>query len=299
MKKGHIDIISLGCSKNLIDSERLMCRLEERGWTVTHDPETPSGEYVVVNTCGFIGDAKEESINMLLGLAELKASENIGKLVAMGCLTERYRETLMQEIPEIDMLYGKFDWNKFIDELPNNSKKTISRDWDRTITTQSHSAYLKISEGCNRMCAFCAIPLITGRHKSRPEEEIVEEVKSLVARGVKEFNVIAQDLSSYGLDLYGEHRLAQLIDKLADIKGVEWIRLHYAYPTDFPHDILDVMARRENVCKYLDIALQHCSDNVLEAMRRHIDKARTIELLNEIRAKVPGIKIRTTLTRFC
>jgi ribosomal protein S12 methylthiotransferase len=201
----------------------------------------------------------------------------------------------MQEIPEIDMLYGKFDWNKFIDELPNNSKKTISRDWDRTITTQSHSAYLKISEGCNRMCAFCAIPLITGRHKSRPEEEIIEEVKSLVARGVKEFNVIAQDLSSYGLDLYGEHRLAQLIDKLADIKGVEWIRLHYAYPTDFPHDILDVMARRENVCKYLDIALQHCSDNVLEAMRRHIDKARTIELLNEIRAKVPGIKIRTTL----
>jgi ribosomal protein S12 methylthiotransferase len=295
MKKGHIDIISLGCSKNLIDSERLMCRLEERGWTVTHDPETPSGEYVVVNTCGFIGDAKEESINMLLGLAELKASGNIGKLVAMGCLTERYRETLMQEIPEIDMLYGKFDWNKFIDELPNNSKKTISRDWDRTITTQSHSAYLKISEGCNRMCAFCAIPLITGRHKSRPEEEIVEEVKSLVARGVKEFNVIAQDLSSYGLDLYGEHRLAQLIDKLADIKGVEWIRLHYAYPTDFPHDILDVMARRENVCKYLDIALQHCSDNVLEAMRRHIDKARTIELLDEIRAKVPGIKIRTTL----
>jgi ribosomal protein S12 methylthiotransferase len=201
----------------------------------------------------------------------------------------------MQEIPEIDKLYGKFDWNKFIEELPDKSKKGGTKEWERTITTQPHTAYLKISEGCNRMCAFCAIPLITGRHKSRPEEEIIAEVKSLVSRGVKEFNIIAQDLSSYGLDLYGEHRLAQLIDKIADVEGVEWIRLHYAYPTDFPHDILDVMSRRSNVCKYLDIALQHCSDNVLEAMRRHIDKAHTVELLNEIRSKVPGIKIRTTL----
>lgn len=295
MKKGHIDIISLGCSKNLIDSERLIKRLQDRGWNVSHNPDEPSGEYVVVNTCGFIGDAKEESVNMLIGLGELKNEGRIGNIVAMGCLTERYRDELAEEMPEIDRIYGKFDWNGFISELPDRSRKTTTRDWDRTVTTPAHSAYLKISEGCNRMCAFCAIPLITGRHKSRPEEEILEEVLELSRRGVKEFNVIAQDLSSYGLDLYGEHRLAQLIDRMADIPGVEWIRLHYAYPTDFPHDILDVMANRKNVCKYIDIALQHCSDNVLESMRRHIDRKTTEALLDEIRAKVPGIKIRTTL----
>lgn len=295
MKRHHIDIISLGCSKNLIDSERLMRRLEERGWSVAHDPEEPEGEYVVVNTCGFIGDAKEESINMLLGLAQMKETGKIGKLVAMGCLTERYRDTLSQEMPEIDRIYGKFDWKNLIDDLPDHSRKTQTRDWDRTVTTPPHSAYLKISEGCNRMCAFCAIPLITGHHKSRPEEEIIEEVQELAQRGVKEFNVIAQDLSSYGLDLYGEHRLAQLIDRMADVPGVEWIRLHYAYPTDFPEEILEVMARRDNVCKYIDIALQHCSDSVLTAMRRRIDKQRTVELLDKIRSKVPGIKIRTTL----
>lgn len=295
MKKGHIDIISLGCSKNLIDSERLIKRLQDRGWNVSHNPDEPSGEYVVVNTCGFIGDAKEESVNMLLGLGELKSEGRIGKIVAMGCLTERYRDELAREIPEIDRIYGKFDWNGFIDELPGRERKPMTRNWDRTVTTPSHSAYLKISEGCNRMCAFCAIPLITGRHKSRGEEEILEEVSELSRRGVKEFNVIAQDLSSYGLDRYGEHRLAHLIDRMADIPGVEWIRLHYAYPTDFPHDLLDVMARRENVCKYIDIALQHCSDNVLGSMRRHIDRKTTESLLDEIRAKVPGIRIRTTL----
>lgn len=296
MRKNHIDIISMGCSKNLIDSERLIRRLEAKGYSVAHNPELVSGEIVVVNTCGFIGDAKEESVNMLLELASLKESGEIGKIAAMGCLTERYREVLPGEIPEIDMLYGKFDWNGFVDSLPDLSRRNASPLlWERELTTPPHSAYLKISEGCNRMCAFCAIPLITGHHKSRPEEEVIAEVKDLVSRGVKEFNVIAQDLSSYGVDLYGEHRLAALVDKIADIEGVKWIRLHYAYPADFPMDILDVMNRRDNVCKYLDIALQHISDNQLTRMRRRIDKKGTLHLLDEIRRRVPGICIRTTL----
>lgn len=304
MIQNRIDIISLGCSKNLIDSERLMRRLEALGREVVFEPESPEGEYVVVNTCGFIGDAKEQSVNTLLELGELKAEGRIGKIVVMGCLSERYRADLQTEIPEIDLLYGKFDWNAFVEYLEalppvivsDSSVSPISpKSWERSLTTPPHSAYLKISEGCNRMCAFCAIPLITGRHTSRPEEEILEEVRQLVKEGVKEFNVIAQDLSSYGLDLYGEHRLAQLIDAMADIEGVEWIRLHYAYPADFPMDVLDVMARRKNVCKYLDIALQHISDNMLTAMRRHIDKEGTLRLLEEIRRRVPGIVIRTTL----
>ena len=285
----------MGCSKNLIDSERLMRRLENKGYTVNHNPAHPEGEYVMVNTCGFIGDAKEESINMILELISLKEEGTIGSIAAMGCLTGRYFNDLKAEIPEIDNMYGKFDWDKFADGLPDLKQASRPRDWERKLTTPPHSSYVKISEGCNRMCAFCAIPLITGRHKSRPEEEIVEEVQDLVSKGVKELNIIAQDLSSYGLDLYGEHRLAQLIDKLADIPGVEWIRLHYAYPADFPIDILDVMARRPNVCKYLDIALQHISDNQLRLMKRHIDKRQTIELLDLIREKVPGICLRTTL----
>lgn len=232
---------------------------------------------------------------MLLRLGELKAEGRIGHLAVMGCLSERYRESLPAEMPEVDMWYGKFDWNGFVDSLPDLCATVQVKGWDRALTTPQHSAYLKISEGCNRFCAFCAIPLITGRHTSRPSEEILEEVRSLVSKGVKEFNVIAQDLSSYGLDLYGEHRLAQLIDAMADIPGVEWIRLHYAYPADFPMDVLDVMARRDNVCKYLDIALQHSSDRILERMRRHVTKAETEELLTEIRRRVPGIKIRTTL----
>lgn len=302
--KGEIDIISMGCSKNLIDSERLIKRLESKGYTVRHNPEKVCGEYVMLNTCGFIGDAKEESINMLLELGELKKEGMIGKLCAMGCLTQRYPEELKTELPEIDMIYGKFDWKRFADELPEAGKKEDGvarasaghpKEWERTLTTPPHSAYLKISEGCNRMCAFCAIPLITGRHTSRPEEEIIDEVRKLVSEGVKEFNIIAQDLSSYGLDIYKEHRLAHLVDKIADIPGVEWIRLHYAYPSDFPLDILDVMARRPNVCKYLDIALQHISDSQLAAMRRHIDKQGTLRLLEEIRKRVPGICIRTTL----
>ncbi len=286
----------MGCSKNLIDSERLKRRLETKGYEVAHNPIEPDGEYVVVNTCGFIGDAKEESVMMLLNLAELKEEGKIGKLVVMGCLSERYRGSLDDEIPEIDLFYGKFDWDGFVEELPdriNIPKKP--KNWERSLTTPSHSAYLKISEGCNRFCAFCAIPLITGHYKSRPIEEIIEEVESLVKRGVKEFNVIAQDLSSYGIDIYGKHELARLIDTMAEIPGIEWIRLHYAYPADFPLDVLDVMARRTNVCKYLDIALQHISDSQLSAMRRHITKEETISLLNTIREKVPGIKIRTTL----
>lgn len=289
----------MGCSKNLIDSERLMRRLEAEGWSVAHDPATPTGEYVMVNTCGFIGDAKEESINLLLGLAQLKEEGKIGKIAAMGCLTGRYFEDLKNEIPEIDLLYGKFDWDSFISDIrKSNTEKGTKENpaaWDRTLTTPPHSAYLKISEGCNRRCAFCAIPLITGNHKSRPQAEILEEVKSLVARGVKEFNIIAQDLSSYGLDLEGKHLLAPLVDAIADVEGVEWIRLHYAYPSDFPKDLLDVMARRENVCKYIDIALQHISDNQLKLMRRHITKEDTLELLKEMRRRVSGLKIRTTL----
>ena len=298
MKKGkrRIDVISLGCSKNLVESERLIRRLEAKGYTPVFDSDSPSGEYVIVNTCGFISDAKEESINTILELCELKKEGKIGKVAVMGCLSQRYLDTLREEIPEVDLWYGKFNYNRFIDDLPSlGHAEEAPKPWERSITTPPHSAYLKISEGCNRFCAFCAIPLITGRHASRPEEEILEEVKDLVARGVKEFNVIAQDLSAYGTDLYGESRLAGLIEKMAAIPGVEWIRLHYAYPADFPVDVLDVMARHDNVCNYLDIALQHIADPVLRNMRRHIDKEETLALLKLIREKVPGIRIRTTL----
>lgn len=296
MKKGRIDIISMGCSKNLVDSERLLLRLEQKGYYAVHDAENPCGEWVVVNTCGFIADAKQESIDLILELTEAKAEGTVGRIAVMGCLSERYRNDLPAEIPEVDRWYGKFDWTGFVDALPDRTTVPAhAKEWERKLTTSPWSCYLKISEGCNRFCAFCAIPLITGRHKSRPIEEILEETRKLVSEGVKEFNIIAQDLSSYGIDLYGEHRLAQLIDAMADIPGVEWIRLHYAYPADFPYDVLDVMARRDNVCKYLDIALQHVSDKVLENMRRHISGQGTKALLAEIRRRVPGIKIRTTL----
>lgn len=292
----RIDVISLGCSKNLVESERLIKRLESKGYEVVFDSVNPVGEYVVVNTCGFISDAKEESINTILELCQKKENGEIGKIAVIGCLSQRYLDTLKQEIPEVDLWYGKFDWNRFIDHLPDNAKNIPTpQSWERRITTPPHSAYLKISEGCNRFCAFCAIPSITGRHTSRPIDEILEEVKALVGQGVKEFNVIAQDLSAYGTDIYGKSALAELIDRMADIKGVEWIRLHYAYPADFPKDILDVMAKRENVCKYLDIALQHIADPVLKNMRRHITKEETLALLREIRERVPGIRIRTTL----
>ncbi len=292
-EKGRIDVISMGCSKNLVDSERLLRRLEAKGLSAVHDSESPCGEWVIVNTCGFIGDAKEESINLILELAEAKQQGRIGKLAVMGCLSERYMSDLQEEIPEVDKWYGKFNWNLFLDDLPDVTP--TRRPWERKLTTPPYSAFLKISEGCNRFCAFCAIPLITGRHKSRPMEEILEEVRQLVSEGVKEFNVIAQDLSSYGTDLYGEKRLAELIDRMADIPGVEWVRLHYGYPSDFPMEVLDVMRRRDNVCNYLDIALQHISDPVLENMRRHISKEETFRLIEEIRRRVPGIRIRTTL----
>ncbi|MDE6536926.1 MAG: 30S ribosomal protein S12 methylthiotransferase RimO [Muribaculaceae bacterium] len=295
MKEGHIDVISMGCSKNLVDSERLLRRLESKGYTVSHDSETPAGEFVVVNTCGFIADAKVESINLLLELAEKKAQGEIGKIVVMGCLSQRYMDDLKEEMPEIDTWYGKFDWKDFIEKLPARKASDNPEEWERTLTTPPHSAFMKISEGCNRFCAFCAIPLITGRHTSRRIEEILEETRQLVKEGVKEFNIIAQDLSSYGLDLYGEHKLGELIDRMADIEGVKWIRLHYAYPADFPADILDVMASRPNVCKYMDIALQHAADPVLKNMRRHITAEETRRLLTEMREKVPGLKIRTTM----
>lgn len=297
MKKGLIDVISLGCSKNLIDSERLLRRLAAKGYYVRHDAENPNGEWVVVNTCGFIQDAKEESIELILQLGSQKKKHKIGKLVVMGCLSQRYMDELKTEIPEVDIWYGKYDWKDFIDNLPdsNNALSEKPKDWERTLTTPPHSTYVKISEGCNRFCSFCAIPIITGRHTSRPIEEILEETKELVSKGVKEFNVIAQDLSSYGTDLYGRHALPELIDQMAQIEGVEWIRLHYAYPSDFPMELLDVMARHDNVCKYIDIALQHISDNVLDNMHRHINGENTRKLLAEMRSRVPNLKIRTTL----
>ena len=303
MKRGRIDIITMGCSKNLIDSERLLKRLEGKGFSAYHNAAAPCGEYVVVNTCGFIGDAKEESINMILNLASLKKKRKIGKLMVMGCLSERYREVLPEEIPEVDLWYGKFDWKNFIDNLPTvDTKDGLKQEnsknehpWERRLTTPPWSAYLKISEGCDRYCAYCAIPMITGRHKSRPMEEIIEETRYLVDKGVKEFNIIAQDLSSYGLDIYGSHKLPELIDAMAAVEGVEWIRLHYLYPTDFPMGILDVIRKNDNVCNYIDIALQHISDKVLEGMNRKTSKKETISLLDEIRKKVPGIHIRTTV----
>lgn len=295
-EKRRVDVITMGCSKNLIDSERLMRRLEEKGYAMYHDAEEPTGEYVVLNTCGFICDALEESIQMLLSLVQRKEAGNVGKIAVMGCMSERYLDQLKPEFPEVDYWYGKFDWDAFTAMLPEvcGEHKPVP-DWDRTITTPPHSAYLKISEGCNRFCAFCAIPLITGRHTSRPVEEILDEVRELVSRGVKEFNVIAQDLSSYGMDTAGRHLLPELIERISDIEGVEWIRLHYAYPADFPYDILRVMRERKNVCKYLDIALQHISDNVLTRMRRHIGREETLSLIKRIREEVPGICLRTTL----
>lgn len=288
-----IDIITLGCSKNLVDSERLMRQLEAVGYEVTHDAEELTGEIAVVNTCGFIADAQEESINMILELAQRKTEGDLKKLYVMGCLSERFMDELGKEIPEVDRYYGKFDWTRLLSDLGHEYDKSIGNE--RHITTPSHYAYLKISEGCNRKCAYCAIPIITGAHRSRPMEEILDEVRHLVSCGVKEFQVIAQELTFYGLDLYKERRIAALVQAMSDIPGVEWIRLHYAYPTDFPMELLDVMRDNKNVCKYLDIALQHISDNVLDAMHRHISKEETYRLIENIRKQVPGIHLRTTL----
>ena len=293
MDKKRIDVISLGCSKNLVDSERLLKQLELSGFQAFHNSDNVDGDIVIINTCGFIGDAKEESINTILTYAEAKNEGRIKELYVMGCLSERYRDDLLAEIPEIDRIYGKFDWVNIVSDIIKRNPAIMP--YDRVITTPSHYTYLKIAEGCNRFCAFCAIPLITGRYKSRPIEEILEEVRMLVGKGVKEFNVIAQDLSSYGLDIYKRLALPELIDRMAEIDGVKWIRLHYAYPSEFPYEILDVMARHSNVCNYLDIALQHINDDVLKNMRRHITKEETLALIRTIREKVPGIHIRTTL----
>ena len=288
-----IDIISLGCSKNLVDSEALMGLMEANGYRCTHDSDDPQGDIVVVNTCGFINDAKEESINTILEFAQAKTEGRIERLYVMGCLSERYLADLEKEIPEVDGWYGKFNYRQLLKDL--NGADFVACEGKRHITTPRHYAYLKISEGCDRHCAYCAIPLITGRHQSRPMEDILDEVRQLVSDGTKEFNVIAQELTYYGVDIDGKQRIAELIERMADIPGVEWIRLHYAYPAHFPWDLLRVMREKKNVCKYLDIALQHISDHMLSRMQRHVTKAETYELIERMRREVPGIHIRTTL----
>lgn len=299
MKKNRVNLITMGCSKNLVDSERVLKKLEDAGMQAFHDADDFKNGTVIINTCGFIGDAKEESISAILEACKCKEDGVIDRVFVMGCLSERYKKELPLEIPEVDGWYGKFDWDGVVKAVSANVAGAVElKPWDRKITTPSHHAYLKIAEGCNRMCGFCAIPLITGRYRSRKPDEIVTEVKSLVASGVKEFNIIAQDLSNYGRDLGGNSQkslLAELLERISDVPGVEWIRLHYAYPADFPYDILPVMASRPNICKYLDIALQHIDDTVLENMHRHIDAEETRQLLARIRREVPGIHIRTTL----
>lgn len=293
MRRNKIDVITLGCSKNLVDSELLMRQFVANGYTVEHDPEEPDGEIAVVNTCGFIGDAKEESINMILDFVEAKKQNKLKKLFVMGCLSQRYVDELRVEIPEVDAFYGKFDWRGIVDELGKSYYKDL--EFDRSLSTPPHYAYVKVSEGCDRTCAYCSIPIITGKHISRPIEDIVEEVKLLVKKGVKEFQLIAQDLTYYGLDRYKTMKLPELVERISDVEGVEWIRLHYAYPLHFPLDLLRVMRERDNVCKYLDIALQHVSNEMLKKMRRNISKQQTIDLIKKIREEVPGIHIRTTM----
>ena len=299
--KSTIDFITLGCSKNLVDSERLMGLFESHGYHVTHDSDNPQGEIVVINTCGFIEDAKQESIDTILEFAQAKTEGKIKKVFVMGCLSERYLAELEAEISEVDGWYGKFNYVDLLnhletlDGLGNQASCTSGRSWERVLTTPSHYAYLKISEGCDRHCAYCAIPIITGKHQSRPMDEILQEVRYLVSQGVKEFQVIAQELTYYGVDLDGKQHIAELIEQMADIEGVEWIRLHYAYPAHFPWDLLRVMREKQNVCNYLDIALQHISDSMLSRMQRHFTKAETYELIQKMREEVPGIHLRTTL----
>ena len=293
MRKNKVDIVTLGCSKNLVDSEQLMRQFAANGYKVEHDPHKINGEIVVVNTCGFIGDAQEESINMILELGEQKRQGRIGKLFVMGCLSERFLGELERELPEVDRFYGKFNWKELISDLGKAYHQDLAND--RVLTTPRHYAYLKIGEGCDRTCSYCSIPIITGHYQSRPMEEIEREVRLLVDKGVKELQVIAQDLTFYGWDLYRRFALPELVERISDIPGVEWIRLHYAYPTRFPFDLLRVMREWENVCKYLDIALQHISDHMLEKMRRHITKEETYALIQRMREEVPGIHLRTTL----
>lgn len=293
MKKNQIDIVTMGCSKNLVDSETLMKLFEDNGYHCVHDPKRPQGEIAVINTCGFIEDAKQESIDTILEFIQAKEEGRLRKLYVMGCLSQRYQKELEAEMPEVDKFYGKFNYKELLKELGKADVPACSGT--RHLTTPHHYAYIKISEGCNRRCAYCAIPIITGKHVSRPMDEILDEVRQLVADGVKEFQIIAQELTYYGVDLDGKHHITELISRMADIPGVKWIRLHYAYPNQFPLDLLDVMSEKPNVCKYLDIALQHISDNMLNRMHRHVSKQETIDLLKTIRERVPGIHIRTTL----
>jgi len=296
-KKPTIDFITLGCSKNLVDSEKLMGLFEARGYQVTHDSEHPEGDIAVVNTCGFIEDAKQESIDTILEFAQAKTEGKLKALYVMGCLSERYLADLEEEIPEVDGWYGKFNYRELLDQL--EKKEGLDNQDEpgnlRKLTTPGHYAYLKISEGCDRHCAYCAIPIITGRHQSRPMDEILDEVRSLVSKGVKEFQVIAQELTYYGVDIDGKQHIAELIERMAEIEGVAWIRLHYAYPAHFPWDLLRVMREKQNVCNYLDIALQHISDRILSRMQRHVTKAETYDLITKMRKEVPGIHLRTTL----
>lgn len=292
-RRKTVDIVTLGCSKNLVDSERLIRQLESVGFSVTHDAEHPHGQIAVVNTCGFIGDAKEESINVILEFAQAKEEGLLEKLYVMGCLSERYLKELSVEIPQVDKFYGKFNWGELLQDLGQAYRDELHIE--RTLTTPKHYAYLKISEGCDRKCSYCAIPIITGRHVSRPMDEILDEVRYLTGKGVKEFQLIAQELTYYGIDLYHKQMLPELVEQIAEIPGVEWLRLHYAYPAHFPTDLLRVMREHANICRYLDIALQHISDKVLEKMRRHVTKAETYRLIDQIRKEVPGIHLRTTL----
>ena len=293
MKKNRVDIITMGCSKNLVDSEHLMRQLQECGYEVVHDSDEPCGDIAVINTCGFIGDAKQESINMILEFCQRKEEGDLNRLYVMGCLSERYLTELREEIEQVDKFYGKFNWTELVNDLKHEYREEIAQE--RVLTTPGHYAYLKISEGCNRRCAYCAIPIITGAHKSRPIEEILDEVRYLVSKGVKEFQIIAQELTFYGVDLYKKQSIAELVERISDIEGVEWIRLHYAYPSNFPYDLLRVMRERKNVCKYLDIALQHVSTKILKKMLRHVTKEETYALVERMRNEVPGICLRTTM----
>ena len=289
----RINVVTMGCSKNLVDSELFLSQMAANGYEVVHDGAPADARIVAINTCGFILDAKEESINSILEFVEAKKKGEIDKIFVFGCLTERYKDDLIMEIPEVDGFYGKFQVKKMVSDLKAEYRMSLSHQ--RYQTTPAHYAYLKISEGCDRHCSYCAIPRMTGKHKSNPMEDLIEEATSLASQGVKELLVIAQDLSYYGIDLYKEQKLAELTGRLAAIPGIGWIKLHYAYPAKFPYDLLPVMRENPNVAKYLDIALQHCSDHLLKLMRRNITKAETIALIERIRKEVPGIHIRTTL----
>ena len=291
--KNRVDVITLGCSKNLVDSEMLMRQLVANGYTVEHDSQNPKGDIAVINTCGFIGDAKEESINLILEFAEAKKANKLKKLFVMGCLSERYMSDLQAEIPEVDKFYGKFAWKHLVSDLGKSYYQDL--EFDRSLSTPSHYAYVKISEGCNRTCSYCSIPIMTGKYKSRPMGEIEHEINRLVSQGVREFQFIAQDLTYYGLDTYRLMKLPELVERVSRIPGVDWIRLHYAYPAHFPTDLLRVIRDHDNVCNYLDIALQHISDNMLQKMRRNISKQQTIDLIGQFREEVPGIHLRTTM----